>query len=174
MINTSPLAADFKDRQIERSRWLPSTIISGGQTGVDRAALDWAIRHQIPHGGWCPNGRRADDGVLAAHYELWETISEGYRQRTRLNVQDSDATLVFNLGALDGGTLQTVVFAKAMNRPYLVIQLGGVAPEVLADQARSWLAQRRVAILNIAGPREQKRPGIYMSVMTVLNALIDR
>ena len=94
--------------------WLPNMVVSGGQTGVDRAALDWACNHRIPHGGWCPQGRRASDGPLSLKYQLRETESAGYRQRTKLNVQDSDATLILNVGELDGGTQQTLQFPECL------------------------------------------------------------
>lgn len=97
-------------RLMNTENWLIAKVISGGQTGADRAALDWACENGVPHGGWCPKGRMAADGPLAPHYQLCETDSAGYRQRTKLNVRDSDATLVLNTGTLDGGTLQTVRF----------------------------------------------------------------
>ena len=145
-------------------------IISGGQTGADRAALDFAIKHQIPHGGWCPLGRLASDGPLASQYQLKETESKGYLRRTKLNVQDSDATLIFNSGELSGGTLQTVRFAQTLNKPYRVFQLDQVKPQSVALDVLKWLAQIEVVTLNIAGPREAKRPGIYGAVMLVLEA----
>jgi hypothetical protein len=86
---------------------LVSRIHSGGQTGADRSALDWALRNHVPHGGWCPRGRKAEDGPLDAKYLLQETKSAGYLQRTRQNVMDSDGTLIVNLGTLEGGTLAT-------------------------------------------------------------------
>jgi len=93
------------------------TIISGGQTGTDRAALDFAIAHGIPHGGWCPLGRRAEDGVLDPRYRLRETESKSYRQRTRRNVADSDATLILNLGELADGSLATRQLAERASKP---------------------------------------------------------
>jgi hypothetical protein len=92
-------------------------IVSGGQTGADRAALDWAIDNGIEHGGYCPSGRLAEDGPVLARYLLTELTGAGYRQRTRRNVEAGDATLVLNLGALDGGTYQTVLFAERAKRP---------------------------------------------------------
>src|SRR3990170_1498194 len=100
---------------------LVSRIVSGGQTGADRAALDWAIRNGVPHGGWCPRGRTAEDGVLPAKYELREAESLDYRWRTRQNVTDSDATLILNMGALDGGTLETAKLAKRFGKPHLIL-----------------------------------------------------
>ncbi|MCX7173435.1 MAG: putative molybdenum carrier protein [Proteobacteria bacterium] len=82
-------------------------IVSGGQTGVDRAALDWAVQQGIPHGGWCPKGRIAEDGAIDSRYELQETNSAKYPQRTKQNIIDSDGTLILNSGELDGGSLET-------------------------------------------------------------------
>lgn len=148
--------------------WMPKIVFSGGQTGVDRAALDWARQHNIEHGGWCPKGRLAMDGPLPSHYHLRETASEGYRQRTKLNVQDSDATLVFNIGILEGGSLQTVKFAQAMNRPFLVIQLdSGNHQDGASDMVR-WLKSHTISTLNIAGPSEARMSGIYALVLQVL------
>jgi hypothetical protein len=149
--------------------WMPDMVFSGGQTGVDRAALDWACHRNIPHGGWCPRGRLALDGPLPARYHLRETESEGYRQRTKLNVQDSDGTLIFNQGPLVGGTLQTVKFAKAMNRPYLVVQLESDNSQGVASAVVAWLKLQKVSTLNIAGPSEAKRPGVYALVLHVLD-----
>ena len=148
---------------------LIARIVSGGQTGVDRAALDWARRRGVDHGGWCPKGRLAADGPLADDYHLKETESAGYRQRTKLNVRDSDATLVFNTGVLDGGTLQTVRFCQVLSKPYLVVQLDEEAAERVSPCVRQWLEQGGVSILNVAGPREEKRPGIYSRVGAVLD-----
>ena len=95
-------------------------IISGGQTGVDRAALDWAIQNNIPHGGWCPKGRRAEDGVIPNRYVLQETESEGYMQRTKRNIHDSDATLIISLEAeLTGGSKFTSEYARRIAKSSL-------------------------------------------------------
>lgn len=149
--------------------WLPRTVVSGGQTGVDRAALDWASSHGILHSGWCPKGRMAADGPLPSRYHLRETESAGYRQRTKLNVQDSDATIIFNTGNLDGGTLQTVRFAQRMNKPYCTFQLDEVGLAQVAFQLVEWLKVGQFVTLNIAGPREEKRPCIYTLVLSVLD-----
>lgn len=152
-----------------RLSWFPRTIVSGGQTGADRAALDWAIAHYIEHGGWCPKGRLAIDGPLAPCYHLTETESAGYLRRTKLNVQDSDATLIFNTGALNGGTLKTIGFAVTLEKPHHVFQLDKSKPEVVAHEVVEWLKQGQYSVLNIAGPREEKRPGIYPLVMDILD-----
>jgi hypothetical protein len=148
--------------------WLPKTIVSGGQAGVDRAALDWAIAHQIPHSGWCPLGRRAEDGPLAEKYQLRETESHGYRQRTRLNVRDSDATLILNLGELSGGSQATVAICQELRRPYLLVQLDQQAPEIHVGQVTKWLRKGRFSVLNVAGPREGKRPDAYRQALSLL------
>jgi hypothetical protein len=147
-----------------------SRIVSGGQTGADRAALDWAIRNGVPHGGWCPRGRTAEDGVLPAKYELREAESPDYRWRTRQNVTDSDATLILNLGTLDGGTLETAKFAKSFGKPHLVLQLDGGVRDEDVQQFLDWLQRESIGALNIAGPRESKRPGIY----ALTRELLDR
>lgn len=149
--------------------WLIEKIVSGGQTGADRAALDWAIQRGVAHGGWCPKGRLAADGPLPGHYLLRETESTGYRQRTKLNVRDSDATLIFNTGVLDGGTLQTAYFAQTLGKPHLVVQLDELAQESVVRRLRVWLTEGQFGVLNVAGPREEKRPGIYACVTALLD-----
>lgn len=149
--------------------WPPLKIVSGGQTGVDRAALDWAIQHNIAHGGWCPKGRLATDGPLPLRYHLSETQSSGYRQRTKLNVMNSDVTLILNIGALDGGTLQTVKFAETLNRPHYVFQLDLSDLATIAELIADWWQSLQLQTLNIAGPREEKRPGIYQATRQTLD-----
>lgn len=146
-------------------------IVSGGQTGADRAALDWAIRHGIPHGGWCPPRRQAEDGVIDARYQLQELPSGGYRQRTRKNVEDSDGTLILNLGELDGGSLETQQFAKQLKKPCLTLQLDAGGDEEWHFRVISWLRGYEIRCLNVAGPRESKRPGIYAAVTALLDEL---
>lgn len=145
-------------------------IMSGGQTGVDRAALDWALRNGVPHSGWCPKGRLAADGPLPMRYQLLETDSTGYRQRTKLNVRNSDATLVLNMGALDGGTLQTIRFAQSCGKPHLDLRVDEVATEALVLRIRAWVLEGQFKSLNVAGPREEKRPGIYVRVTALLDS----
>ena len=150
-------------------QWPPEKIVSGGQTGVDRAGLDWAIQNGIAHGGWCPNGRLATDGPLPPRYHLRETDSSGYRQRTKLNVRDSDATLIFNIGKMDGGTLQTVRFAQTLTQPHYIFQLEQASPAACDEMMRWWRALGARS-LNIAGPREEKRPGIYLATLAILDS----
>jgi hypothetical protein len=132
-------------------------VVSGGQTGVDRAALDVAIALGIPHGGWCPRGRRAEDGVVPARYALDEHASPDYAARTEANVADADATLVLVRGPITGGTALTRDVALRLAKPCLVVDLSA-RPDRSA--VRHWLATHGTRVLNVAGPRESQRPGI--------------
>ena len=143
-------------------------IISGGQTGADRAGLDVGLALNIPVGGWCPQGRRAEDGIIHARYPLTETPEADYDTRTRRNVEDSDGTLILNLGMLDGGTALTVKLARQMGKPCLIVALEeGIEPTAF----REWLDENQIAVLNVAGPRESKRPGVYDAACRCLASL---
>jgi len=146
-------------------------IVSGGQSGVDRAALDAALALGIACGGWCPRGRIAEDGRIRRRYRLVETPSGNYPQRTEWNVRDCDATLIVNRGSLDGGTLFTAQLASRYRKPVFVVQVGR---GVRASQFKAWLRRHRVRVLNVAGPRESKRPGIYRQARALLAALLTR
>ncbi len=135
-----------------------SKIISGGQTGVDRAALDVAMELGIPCGGWCPQGRRAEDGPIPAQYPLEESSSPAYPVRTQLNVEDSDGTLVLAWGFAAGGTALTLKLARRLKKPYLLIDLSQPADP---HSVLSWAELNDVRVLNVAGPREGEAPGIY-------------
>ncbi len=145
-------------------------IVSGGQTGADRAALDAAIAMGIATGGWCPAGRKVEDGVMPEKYPLTETKSKSYEVRTRWNVRDSDGTLILNLGELDGGTLKTKAFAEKTGKPCLVVQLDQPEHQTPLD-VTSWLQKHTIHALNVAGPRESKRPGIYVQSYAFLKEL---
>ena len=149
-------------------------IVSGGQTGVDRAALDWAIAAGIEHGGWCPQGRAAEDGAIPQRYRLMVLAGAGYRKRTRRNVEDSDGTLILNLGELDGGTRETVKFADRLQKHYLLIQLDAIDATAATASLLDWLKTAQVRVLNVAGPREGKRPGAYAAALGFLHAITDR
>jgi hypothetical protein len=133
-------------------------IISGGQTGVDRAALDWAIANSIPHGGWCPLGCRAEDGAIDLRYNLVETVEYEYPPRTRKNIKESDGTLILNLGLLERGTKKTFNYAQSIGKPCFVVQ---IEADITPLSLRAWVERYNVKSLNIAGPRESRRPGIY-------------
>src|SRR5690348_7622482 len=130
-------------------------IISGGQTGVDRGALDAAIELGIPHGGWCPRGRRSEDGRIPDHYLLAENDSRAYAARTERNVCDSDGTLIIARGDLVGGSKLTWRFAQLYRKPCLVID---VERQPALSEAQYWLVQHPIKTLNVAGPRESQAP----------------
>ena len=148
----------------------PPRVVSGGQTGVDRAALDAAAERGIAVGGWCPAGRWAEDGPVPGRYPLRETATADPAERTRLNVRDSDATLVLAPGAVAGGTALTVEAARALGRPFLVVP---PRPDAVGGAA-AWLAASGAAVLNVAGPRESEAPGVHAAALAFVGALLDR
>ena len=133
-------------------------IISGGQTGVDRAALDVALTLGLPCGGWSPKGRRAENGSIPARYPLREMPSPKYPPRTAKNVREADGTLILTVGAPTGGTALTAKLAKKHRKAFLMVDLdhGGDPAAV-----RKWIREKEINILNVAGPREGKAPGIH-------------
>jgi hypothetical protein len=144
-------------------------IISGGQTGVDRAALDVALEMAIPCGGWCPKGRRAEDGVIDARYPLEETSSPHYRLRTERNVRESDGTLIVARGRAKGGTALTIRLAEKYKKPLFVVDLAsGCRP----DAAKEWIQKNNIKTLNIAGPRESESPSIYLRGVQLLRTIL--
>ncbi|MFV0444617.1 MAG: putative molybdenum carrier protein [Planctomycetaceae bacterium] len=146
-------------------------VISGGQTGVDRAALDAALLAGLTISGWCPRGRRAEDGPISSRYALHETPSPGYAERTRWNVRDADATLVLTAGPPTGGTSLTCAAARIQQRPYLVIDSRVTATDDAIDMIRTWIEHVGIQVLNIAGPRESTSPGMYDWARSVLTQL---
>lgn len=140
-------------------------IVSGGQTGVDRAALDYAIDRGIDHGGWCPAGRVAEDGRIDSRYKLSETRVRSYPARTRMNVRDSDATLILYRRPMGTGTALTMRIADEMQKPLLTVCLddGDPGRVILA-----WLQEHQPGVLNVAGPRESNQPGIAAEVRQIL------
>jgi hypothetical protein len=150
-------------------------LVSGGQTGVDRAALDAAARLGMKAGGWCPAGRWAEDGRIPDAYALVETRSAFPIERTRRNVRNSDATLVMARRRLDAGTHATLRLARALRRPNLRLSIGrGPGDRAGLARARGWIAARRIRTLNVAGPRESADPGIYLAARAFLLRLFDR
>ncbi|MCD6055460.1 MAG: hypothetical protein K0R12_422 [Gammaproteobacteria bacterium] len=149
-------------------------IISGGQTGVDRAALDTAIALGIAHGGWCPKGRLSEKGIIPPHYALIETDSTDYGIRTQLNIRDSDGTLILTSQPLDelpDGTVLTYQKALKIQKPCLMINLSHDHDAALLIH---WIEKNALTLLNIAGPRESQSPGIYHSAKTFLEKIISR
>ena len=146
-----------------------SKIISGGQTGADRAALDWAIKRGIMHGGWCPKGRKAEDGTIDRRYNLVETHSEDYSQRTEWNVRDSDGTAVLSIRReLRGGSLLTVELAGKRKKPVIHLRQEDEQSNP-SEELRSFIKEFGISVLNVAGPRESDEPGVYQFVTRVLD-----
>ena len=143
-------------------------IISGGQTGVDRAALDSALNHNIEIGGWCPAGRKSEDGYIPDKYLLQETKTEGYYKRTLLNIKNSDGTLILNFGELEGGTLLTKNLCEKHNKPYILVQL----EQNCLDDIVGWVIENSVVTLNVAGPRGSKDENIYPLTYELMNKLL--
>jgi hypothetical protein len=145
-------------------------IVSGGQTGVDRAALDAAMAHGLPVGGWCPQGRRAEDGPIADRYPLQETPTAEYAQRTAWNVRDSDGTLIVAPDPLDGGTALTKQEAETQAKPVLHVRPSDPVP---IPMIRAWGMENGVEVLNVAGPRASEVEGIYDATRALLDDLLS-
>ena len=157
-------------------------IISGGQTGADRGGLDAAIHCDWPHGGWCPKGRKAEDGVIPVEYHLTEMSSAEYLPRTQANVIDSDATIIFSYGPLFGGSLETATYAHHLEKPYHQVDLLHIRPKNAVNKIMRWLAGDEelndydayvaypplACILNVAGSRESHAPGIQDAVFRLM------
>lgn len=133
-------------------------IVSGGQTGVDQAALDAAIQLGIPHGGWCPQGRLSEAGPIDSKYQLTELASPEYAIRTQQNVIDSDGTLILYRDRLQGGTALTYRYAKQFDRPVKRVRLDR---SWNVSEVAQWLKANRIEILNVAGPRGSFHPDLY-------------
>ena len=148
-------------------------IVSGGQTGADRAALDWAISNDIPHGGWCPAGRLAEDGVIDSRYNLQETPKADYLQRTEWNVRDSDATVIFSIKPdLMGGSLATQKLAEKHLKASLHLS-SLQSPTENVTQLRGFIRKHEVKVLNIAGPRASGEPELRSFIQSVLGELFE-
>ena len=144
-------------------------IISGGQTGVDRAALDVAMQLGFEVGGWIPQGRRAEDGRISEQYPLEETPSKSYSQRTEWNVRDSDGTLIVQRDEIQGGTALTMQLAKRDQKPVFQAHPGD-SPDLL--ELPDWISTNEIHILNVAGPRESTEEGIYALAFEFLYELL--
>ncbi len=148
-------------------------IISGGQTGIDRGALDACLKNQFICGGWCPKGRLAEDGTIDAKYPLKETRDCNYDTRTLLNVKDADGTLIISRTPLSGGTLLTRRFAEELERPYLIISLKKNETFNCVSEIFSWLVNNRISVLNVAGPRDSEWKKGYRISYTIISNLIE-
>jgi hypothetical protein len=146
-------------------------VVSGGQTGVDRAGLDVAIELGIDHGGWCPNERRAEDGRIPDCYRLTENDSPDYAVRTEQNVIDSDGTLILYFARLRGGTELTYRLAQKHRRPCFLVDLHAPKP---VDVVQCWIREQAIRVLNIAGPRASQNEGIYEMARSYLESALGR
>jgi hypothetical protein len=144
-------------------------IVSGGQTGVDRAALDVAKELNLERGGWCPKGRVAEDGCIPDEYPLQETETADYAERTKLNVRDSDGTLILTVGPPIGGTAYTIACAQELEKPYLVVDL---LYSRQSDEARRWLDALQLSVLNVAGPRQSQSIDAYILAFQFLQVCL--
>lgn len=159
-----------------------SRIVSGGQTGVDRAALDAAMEAGIAVGGWCPRGRRSEDGLIPAAYPLKETTARSYRVRTEWNVRDSDGTLILVFDEISSGTKLTLDIARELGKPLQVVHLRPPGtPGLFSDEASlqdqiesilNWLTRHTVRILNIAGPRGSSNKAVYHEARRFVQLLL--
>ena len=147
-------------------------IISGGQTGADRAALDFAIKHGIPYGGWVPKGRKTEDGTLPEKYHLQEMPTGSYIKRTEQNVLDSDGTLIVSHSLLTGGSALTTSFAELHRKPWIHIDLEMTPYSEAARMIQEWVGRNGIKTMNVAGPRASKDPMIYQAVMELLEKCV--
>jgi hypothetical protein len=147
-----------------------SKIISGGQTGVDRGALDAALELGLPTGGWCPKDRRAEDGPIDKRYPLKETDSRNYAVRTEKNILDSDGTLILTWGIPKGGTALTKRLARVHQKPFLIMDLSAGKN---FRPVRDWGNTYQIKILNVAGPRESEAPGIHNKAVSFLKKILQ-
>src|SRR5215813_9026344 len=149
-----------------------SKLISGGQSGVDRGALDAALAAGFSCGGWCPPGRAAEDGAIAARYPLTEIARGGYKERTIKNVADSDATLIIYFGELHGGTEQTVRHCITQQKPYKLIDATEITATRAAELTVQFIAKHKVSVLNVAGPRQSHASAAHEYALQTIRHLL--
>jgi hypothetical protein len=149
-------------------------IISGGQTGADRAALDFAIAQNIPYGGWVPKGRKTEDGTLPEKYRLQEMPTPEYSKRTEKNVLDSDGTVIVSHGFLTGGSALTREFAIQHQKPWIHIDLMKLSLKDASKALIVWLKENNIQVLNVAGPKAGKDPRIYEATLNLLKNVLSK
>jgi hypothetical protein len=145
------------------------TIISGGQCGVDRAALDFALQKGMGCGGWCPKGRKAEDGTIPERYPLKETPSEEYSERTKCNVDDSEGILIIYLDRMDEGTEFTLRYAKEKSKPVFLFR---ESEWIDIAEFNGWLNVNNIKVLNVVGPRESNAKGAYEFALNTLEEIL--
>ena len=159
-------------RKPKTKQMIIKRIVLGGQTGADRAGLDFAIEHGLKQGGWCPKGRRAEDGRIPGRYELKETQATSYVQRTEWNVRDSDGTVIFTvMTRLTGGSKNTADLARKHHKPCLHLYAAGTADPV--KELRKFIRSNRIKVLNVAGSRASKEPVLGNFVKHVLSQVLE-
>jgi len=162
-------------------------IVSGGQTGADQGGLEAAIYCDLPHGGWCPKSRKSERGRIPDRYQLQEMPSGDYLARTEANVVDSDATVVFTVGPATGGSLRTLEFCQKHGKPWHHINLEAPSKDAAVTEIVNWLQGREdgdyeyytaqppeKCVLNVAGSRESKSPGIHDTTMAVMIDVLSK
>jgi hypothetical protein len=148
-------------------------IVSGGQAGVDRGALDAALEAGFPCGGWAPAGRAAEDGPIHERYPLRELAGAGYEERTLQNVLDSDGTAILYSGKLAGGTRQTMLHCVEHGKPFELVEATRAAPRDAALKLADFVERNRLSVLNIAGPRASKWPEAYQYARSTVRHLLS-
>jgi len=156
------------------SDFLTLKIISGGQTGVDRAALDAALESGTSVGGWCPEGRKAEDGPIAEKYPLQELPDGSYKERTLKNVQDSDATVIIYFESISGGTKETLLYCLNEKKPYLLIDGSGIPEDSASKRIKQFIDENQISVLNVAGPRASKEKRAYEYTKQVITLMLQR
>ncbi len=155
------------------SDFLTLKIISGGQTGVDRAALDAALESGVSAGGWCPEGRQAEDGPIAEKYPLQELPDGSYKERTLKNVQDSDATIIIYFESISGGTEETLLYCLNEKKPYLLIDGSGITEDSASKRIKQFIDENQISRLNVAGPRASKEKRAYEYTKQVITLMLQ-
>jgi len=156
------------------SRPVTIRIVSGGQTGVDRGALDAALDLRVSAGGWCPRGRLAEDGAIPDRYPLREHRSPAYSRRTEQNVRDSDGTVILHYGRLEGGTRLTAEYCRRLDRPCLQLDMAAIPEEKAVDLLHDFIAGRSIRVLNVAGPRASGWPDAHRISRGVISKFLTR
>ena len=148
-------------------------IVSGGQTGVDRAALDAAMELGVPCSGWCPLGRLAEDGPIDKRYPLTETNTRQYVERTRRNVVESDATLIVYFNVVEGGTKKTEHFCQQYHKPCLLLDMAEQTESEAVARLVGFIHEHKIEVLNVAGPRASKQRQAYPATRALIKAMLQ-